>query len=274
MYALSRLSRAASYFKSLPLLFSISTLSLRSAVCVFAASFIQAEILLQGDGHTVLLGRFTWQPEGAQALVKLSVVAQAGAANIVPNLQTALSSYSGAEYAYYNGRAAIVSLLFRRRLRPAYALEVIAPASEKQIARSRHQRGVFVTETAETYRRVVAPYIEALDPASTSWIYKCLDLSKEKERVLYNDTNQVCPLGEPHILVVTVLTHSRTPALPHSPAFPHSRAGDWLPPQRRHEMEVASRLPRLRPCHVARPCVGQGPLLPRHLPPARHPQLA
>ena len=154
----------------------------------------------------MLLGRFTWQPEGAQALVKLSVVARVGATSIVPSLQTALSSYSGAEYAYYKGTTAIASLVFRRLLRPAYALEVIAPASEKQIARSRPQRGVFVTETAETYRRVVAPYIDALDPASTSWIYKCLDLSKEKERVLYNDTTEVRPREKRPVCHVLLLS--------------------------------------------------------------------
>ena len=108
-------------------------------------------------------------------------------ADVAPSLKTVLSSYSGAEYAYYKGHASLGSLL---RKRPAYALEVIAPASEKQIARSRPQPGVFVTETAALYREVVAPYIDALDPASTSWIYKCLDLSKEKERVLYNDPTE------------------------------------------------------------------------------------
>ena len=152
------------------------------------SSFVQEEVVSQGTGLTVLLGRFTWQPVNDKALVKISPRTQDVTA-AVPSMETALSSYSGAEYAYYSGGPSLLSLLSSKSLRPCYSLEVIAPASEKQISRSRPQPGVFVVETAETYRRVVKPYIEALDPAATSWIYKCLDLSKERERVLFNDTD-------------------------------------------------------------------------------------
>ena len=148
--------------------------------------FVQDEILSEGE-LTVLLGHFTWQPPGERALIKLSVKPVPLAAGLVPALQTSLSSYSGAEYAYYRGRAALLALVGTAALRPTYSVEVIAPASEKQIARSRPQPGVLISETADLYARAVRPYIEGLDPKSISWIYKCLDLSKEKERVLFND---------------------------------------------------------------------------------------
>jgi len=147
------------------------------------SSFKQSEVLSEGEGHAVLLGAFSWQPAGERALVKISAVDRASS-DVAAHLETSLSSYSGAEYAYYRGSASLASVLWKR---PAFALEVIAPASEKQIARSRPQPGVFVTETAALYHAAVAPYIDALDPKSTSWIDKCLDLSKEAERVLFND---------------------------------------------------------------------------------------
>ena len=174
------------------------------------SSFKQSEVLSEGEGHAVLLGAFSWQPAGERALVKISAVDRASS-DVAAHLETSLSSYSGAEYAYYRGSASLASVLWKR---PAFALEVIAPASEKQIARSRPQPGVFVTETAALYHAAVAPYIDALDPKSTSWIDKCLDLSKERERVLFNDPSHhdgfllnIDVRASPPLLVVP----SRTP---------------------------------------------------------------
>lgn len=150
------------------------------------STFTLEEILIEGE-LSVLLGRFSWQPAGERALVKLSARKVSLEAGLLPSLTCDLSSYSGAEYAYYVGRSALLSLLGRPALRPAYNVEVIAPASEKQIDRARPQPGCMITETAELYAAVVEPYIAGLDPRATSWIYKCLDLSKEAERVLFND---------------------------------------------------------------------------------------
>ena len=153
------------------------------------AAFDCQEVLVESsDGFTVLLGRFAWQPAGERSLVKIRATSVSGTA-IVSSLVTHLSSYSGAEYAYYKGTTSLVSLLSSQRLRPSFAVEVIAPANDKQIARSRPQPGVFVIEPPSLYHSVVAPYIDGLDPAATAWIYKCLDLSKERERVLFNDPN-------------------------------------------------------------------------------------
>ena len=157
-------------------------------------SFELAEVLLQGE-LTVLLGRFSWQPPSERALVKLSSKAGSISDGLLPNIQTVLSSYSGAEYAYYDASAGLIGLIASPRLRPAFAVEVIAPASDKQIARARPQPGVFVVETAALYRDVVEPFISGMDPAATAWIGNVLDLTKEKERVLYNDTT---PRGPSH----------------------------------------------------------------------------
>jgi m7GpppX diphosphatase len=141
-------------------------------------AFVQDEVISQGE-LTVVLGRFSWQPPGEKALLKLSAKPIPLSAGLLGSLETALASYSGAEYAYYVGRAALLSLV-APALRPAYSLEVIAPASEKQIDRARPQPGVLITETPALYRGAVRPYVDALDPKSVAWIYKCLDLSKER----------------------------------------------------------------------------------------------
>ena len=140
------------------------------------SSFKQSEVLSEGEGHAVLLGGFSWQPAGERALVKISAVDRASS-DVAAHLETSLSSYSGAEYAYYRGSASLASVLWKR---PAFALEVIAPASEKQIARARPAAHFLVAETAELYAAVTRPYIEALDPRATSWIGHVLDMSKER----------------------------------------------------------------------------------------------
>ena len=155
------------------------------------SSFDQQEVLMESDTCTILLGRFRWQPDGESALVKLWPRPTKLSAGLVPSLRTAISSYSGAEYAYYSSESALSSLVMSHSLRPAFALEVIAPASAKQIARSRPQRGILVDETPELYHAVTAPFIEALDPRSVAWIGNVLDLSKERERVLFNDLSLI-----------------------------------------------------------------------------------
>ena len=154
------------------------------------SSFIQHEVLLESDQCTILLGRFPWQAEGEVALIKLWPRPTKLAAGLARSLTMGLSSYSGAEYAYYTATSALSSLALSRALRPAYSLEVIAPASAKQIARSRPQPGVLIAETPQLYHAVTAPYIDALDPRSVAWIGNVLNLSKEAERVLYNDEEE------------------------------------------------------------------------------------
>ena len=151
-------------------------------------TFIQEEVLAKGE-QTVLLGRFSWQPEGSRALVKLSQRPMSISCAL-RSLGLKLVSYSGAEYCYYDAAVQLTSLVRQHNLRPTFAIEVIAPASEKQISRARPQPGTMVTETPQLYLSTTLPYIESLDPRSVAWVGHLLDLSKEKERMLYNDPDE------------------------------------------------------------------------------------
>ena len=151
-------------------------------------SFEEEEVLIEGE-VSIVLGRFTWQPAHEQALVKLTARPVTLTAGVLRGLSTSVSSYSGAEYCYYDGVIDLLRLATCAGLRPAFALEVIAPASAKQVARARPQPGTLITETAATYGAVTLPYIEGLDPKSVSWVYNLLELKKERERMLFNDSD-------------------------------------------------------------------------------------
>lgn len=70
-----------------------------------------------------------------------------------------------------------------------YAIEIISPASEKQIERSQPSPLVMFRETGAMYAAVTEPYItsQATDRA-LSWVYNCTSLAKERERVLLDTT--------------------------------------------------------------------------------------
>jgi len=153
------------------------------------ADFATEEVLLESDRVVIVLGRFGWQAQDQRALIKLTPKPPTLASGLLDALDVHVASYSGAEYCYYDGLCSLASLFATARLRPAYSLEVIAPASEKQIARARPERGVLVTEDATLYASVVQPYIEAIDPRAVAWVHNVLALEKEAERVLFNDTD-------------------------------------------------------------------------------------
>ncbi|KAL3931011.1 MAG: hypothetical protein SGPRY_001301 [Prymnesium sp.] len=108
------------------------------------SSFFPSELLAQGE-LTAILGRFAWQPSGEQAIVKLTT--QSPAPPDIASLRLHFRSHSGAEYCYYHAVLPLLRLVLSPSLRPAYAVEVIAPASEKQIARARAQPSVLITES-------------------------------------------------------------------------------------------------------------------------------
>lgn len=109
------------------------------------ASFEEEEVIAEGE-HCVVLGHFKWQKVGEQALIKLTP-RNVSASRVLSSLQLQRSSYSGAEYCYYLGLISRFASL-RSDLRTSFSMEVIAPASEKQIARARPQPGVMITESA------------------------------------------------------------------------------------------------------------------------------
>ncbi|GMI29561.1 hypothetical protein TeGR_g15042 [Tetraparma gracilis] len=70
---------------------------------------------------------------------------------------------------------------------PEYNLEVIAPASEKQIRRAAPDEGsAMVRETPALYAAAVEPLLASAAAASLAWVYNCVSLSSESERVLLN----------------------------------------------------------------------------------------
>ena len=70
----------------------------------------------------------------------------------------------GGAWTDYDGRCSLAGLVGAVGLRPAFSVEVIAPASEKQVARARPQPGRLVTETAALYAAVVEPHVSGMDP--------------------------------------------------------------------------------------------------------------
>eukprot|EP00668_Euglena_longa_P015685 GGOE01019812.1.p1 GENE.GGOE01019812.1~~GGOE01019812.1.p1 ORF type:complete len:377 (+),score=120.88 GGOE01019812.1:30-1133(+) len=147
------------------------------------------EEVISAQVPIVLLGRFPWQADGQRAVVKVQTQALERPEVVVDVLRMCLKSYSGAEYCYFDGRPSLAALLRCPEARRAYTLEVIAPASQRQIARCRPSLFRMVEETPEMYTAVVKPFIQQQvgDSASLSWLYNVLELKKEQERLLYHD---------------------------------------------------------------------------------------
>jgi m7GpppX diphosphatase len=70
----------------------------------------------------------------------------------------------------------------------AYDVEVINPATSKNIQRCTPSPGVImVTETPALYSGVVEPYVASVsDDRTLQWVYNCVDVKKEEERLLLN----------------------------------------------------------------------------------------
>jgi len=111
------------------------------------------------------------------------------------NLDYRLSSESGAEYSYYTASQKTwwqnpLGSLFKALQQPkdAFKVELISPASDRQIERSLPTPAMaLVEETPEMYESIVRPYIQKLvEDGSLSWIQNVVDGKKETERLLLN----------------------------------------------------------------------------------------
>eukprot|EP00310_Coccolithus_braarudii_P008015 CAMPEP_0183375106 /NCGR_PEP_ID=MMETSP0164_2-20130417/116450_1 /TAXON_ID=221442 /ORGANISM="Coccolithus pelagicus ssp braarudi, Strain PLY182g" /LENGTH=74 /DNA_ID=CAMNT_0025552231 /DNA_START=29 /DNA_END=250 /DNA_ORIENTATION=- len=71
------------------------------------------DVLVEGE-TTVLLGRFSWQPECSRALVKIHQRPISISAGTLHCLGLECVSYSGAEYCYYDGIVRLFSLARQR----------------------------------------------------------------------------------------------------------------------------------------------------------------
>lgn len=109
------------------------------------------------------------------------------------SFQFELNSESGAEYSYYNavkksGSKKEVEILEPSQLldAPSFRVELISPASEKQLQRAMPTPAlVLVEETPQLYQQVVAPYIQSVvESGSLRWVENIVTGKKETERLL------------------------------------------------------------------------------------------
>ncbi|KAF9438028.1 hypothetical protein BGZ76_010157 [Entomortierella beljakovae] len=70
---------------------------------------------------------------------------------------------------------------------PDLKMTLIFPATEAHILKYSHQQRKMITETAETYKKVVLPWIESQPQSRIQWVYNILSGLKEQENVLYRD---------------------------------------------------------------------------------------
>lgn len=123
---------------------------------------------------------------------------------ILAFLQTfhfSLTSESGAEYSYYTASEktwwqnpwGFFFQQIRSNSKEAFKVELISPASERQIERSLPSPAMaLVEETPDMYKSIVQPYIETVVAGgSLAWIQNVVDGTKEAERLLLQDDDFV-----------------------------------------------------------------------------------
>lgn len=184
--------------------------------------FIMEEVLTDEvtpspDGYTVLLGRFTWQGRDEKAILKMRPEQLPARDNAVTrehshtgkgilkngfwvsckrqSLHRALSHLSlrvqlesGAEYGYYSGSLSPLSMAYLG-IPLTYHIEVIAPASPRQIVRAHVEKRVLIRESPALYRVALGPLADEVrgEGRSLQWVYNILEHKKEAERIVFED---------------------------------------------------------------------------------------
>lgn len=105
-----------------------------------------------------------------------------------------LTSESGAEYSYYTAtekpwwKNPFRRLVHQNPKAMVFAVELISPASDRQIGRSLPAPAMsLVEETPAVYESIVVPHVQTLLAAgSLSWIQNVVNGTKEQERMLLN----------------------------------------------------------------------------------------
>jgi len=109
-----------------------------------------------------------------------------------------LTSESGAEYSYYtafekswwrNPLGFVQQIVWPQQPNEAFKVELISPASDRQVERSLPTPGMaLVEETPHIYESIVKPTIDKLvESGSLSWIANVVNGEKESERLLLNE---------------------------------------------------------------------------------------
>ncbi|CAM9304297.1 unnamed protein product [Ascophyllum nodosum] len=194
-------------------------------------SFELVEVLKdEDDGRVVtLLGRFSWQDADEKALVKLiaTPLSLSGLKENLRRLCVSLKSESGAEYAFYDCYMSPWASFLRGLQGNShnYSLEVVAPAPQRTIDRSRSVPTVMVSETAEMHASRTAPFIDEVLARGNSltWLFNVLAKKKEAERILYADDQE-------NGFLMTVdtkwRTHPDVSSVPRAEWFGHSSVAD------------------------------------------------
>lgn len=189
----------------------------RTPESVLKSRGCSAETLTLSNEHaTVLLTTPTQDGANEQSLLKLTVVPfhqevfQASVndtdadtstrkiLSFLSNYNFSLTSESGAEYSYYNARpkqgmGAFLSRLFTSgsllassTTMGSFKVELISPASDRQIQRARPKPSmIMIQETPQLYETVTKPYIQSIvESGSLSWIENVVSGKKERERLL------------------------------------------------------------------------------------------
>ena len=109
-----------------------------------------------------------------------------------------LNSDSGAEYSYYDAtpKSSFINMTSVANVftsRPLFRVELISPASEKQIQRALPVPScVMLDETPMLYQDVVAPYIQGIiDSGTLAWIENVVTGKKEAERLLLDTKDYI-----------------------------------------------------------------------------------
>ncbi|KAG5187276.1 hypothetical protein JKP88DRAFT_262407, partial [Tribonema minus] len=141
---------------------AVNSMSLKNFTC--------DEILIDEDITQVYLGRFDGRDE--RALVKVVSKRLALAApERFKRMRLALRSESGAEYSYYDGELRPSSSSDDADLHPKFDVQVICPASDRQVSRFRRAEWAMVFETPECYEKATKAYIAGVvgDGSSLNW---------------------------------------------------------------------------------------------------------
>ena len=186
-----------------------------------------AQALTVSDNHATILLRTTEYDRVVRSLLKLTVLpihteTLAPSKNIrglepndlgaafSPNesfrikeflslLSFELSSESGAEYSFYDAKpkSSLMQVLTAATnvftSKPLFRVELISPASEKQIQRALPVPAyIMLEETPRLYQEVVAPYIQDIvESGSLGWIENIVTGKKEVERLLLDTQDYV-----------------------------------------------------------------------------------
>jgi len=192
---------------------------------------VQAIVLSVSDNHATVLLKNVEKTTTRKSLLKMNVVpthrvdlacesycttlSELNAAPIdeassqrilgfLQKLDFRLTSESGAEYSYYTAsektwwqnpwsfiKQAVQWPSHSSSTKESFKVELISPASERQIERSLPTPAMaLVEETPAIYESVVKPYIENLvEGGSLSWIQNVVDGKKETERLLLNEND-------------------------------------------------------------------------------------